>query len=46
MGEISLITGFYFGLDYDRINTVERTANPDGYKIIYSYNKLGAVLDN
>lgn len=39
-GEISLITGFYFGLDYDRINTVERTANPDGYKIIYSYDKL------
>ena len=38
--EISLITGFYLGLDYDRINTVERTANPDGYKIINSYNKL------
>ena len=37
-GEISLITGFYLGLDYDRINTVERTIN--GYNILDSYDKL------
>ena len=38
-GEISLITGFYLGASYDRINTVLRRSNTDGYNIVNSYDK-------
>ncbi|WP_297206825.1 hypothetical protein [uncultured Brachyspira sp.] len=38
-GEISLITGFYLGASYDRINTVLRRNNTDGYNIVNSYDK-------
>lgn len=38
-GEISLITGIYAALDYDKINFVYRAHNFKGYRITDSYNK-------
>ncbi len=38
-GEISFIGGIYLGASYDRINSVERKNNTDGYNIIDSYDK-------